>query len=115
MCLVVLSMLGVHEQEAMQLLQNASTAHYGITYVALFALPLFGAAQLRHTLASWLKVASAAGLASSLIAVLIAVYPIIDVSSNTSYAMKIGGTVLVSNLIAILIYRARRKTGLQSA
>ena len=115
MCLVVLSMLGVHEQEAMQLLQNASTAHYGITYVALFALPLFGAAQLRHTLPSWLKVASAAGLASSLIAVLIALYPIIDVSSNTSYAMKIGGTVLVSNLIAILIYRARRKTGLQSA
>jgi glutamate:GABA antiporter len=112
--LVVLSMLGVHEQEAMQLLQNASTAHYGITYVALFALPLFGTAQLRRTLPSWLKVASAAGLASSLIAVLIAVYPIIDVSSNTSYAMKIGGTVLVSNLIAVLIYRARRKSRLQN-
>lgn len=107
--LLVLSMLGVHEQEAMQLLQNASTAHYGITYVALFALPLFGAANLREALPKWLKPIAAAGLASSLIAVLIAVHPIINVSSNASYAAKIGGTVLVSNVIGVAIYRARRK------
>ncbi len=102
-------MLGVHEQEAMQLLQNASTAHYGITYVALFALPLFGAANLRRALPRWLKLISAAGLVSSLIAVLIAVYPIIDVSSNATYAAKIGGTVLLSNIVGVVIYRARRK------
>ncbi len=103
--LTVLSMFGVHEQEAMQLLQNASTAHYGIAYVALFALPLLGAANLRRALPKWLKFAAAAGLASSLVAVLIATYPIIDVSSRATYALKIGGTVLLSNLIGVLIYR----------
>jgi glutamate:GABA antiporter len=113
--LVVLSMLGVHEQEAMQVLQNASTVHYGISYVGLFALPLFGATHLRGALPQWLKVASAAGLLSSLVAVLIAVYPIIDVSSNASYAAKIAGTVLVSNLIAVILYRAHRKIAPRSA
>ncbi len=107
MVLVVLSMLGVHEQEAMQLLQNASTAHYGISYVALFALPLWGVAAVRRGLPLWVKLASAAGFVSSSIAVIIAVYPIIDVSSPVSYATKIVATVGVSNLLALWIYRRR--------
>jgi amino acid transporter len=111
MALVTASMLGVHEQEAMQLLQNASTVHYGITYVALFALPLFGSRSLRYELPGWIKILSGAGLGSSLIAVLIAVHPIIDVSSRASYAAKIAGTVLLSNATAVFIYRRRRRTG----
>jgi len=102
--LVVLSMLGVHEQEAMQLLQNASTAHYGIAYVALFALPLWGVARIRRRLPLWVKLASIAGFVSSSIALLIAVYPIIDVSSSLSYALKISATVAFSNLLALWIY-----------
>jgi amino acid transporter len=106
--LVTLSMLGVHEQEAMQLLQNASTAHYGIAYVALFSLPIWGAAQVRRSLPLWVKLAAVAGFTSSLIAVLIAVYPIIDVSNRASYAMKITATLAISNLLAIWIYASRR-------
>ena len=49
-----------------------------------------------------------AGLISSVVAVLISVYPIVDVSSRLSYAAKIGGTVLLSKAIGILIYRSRR-------
>jgi glutamate:GABA antiporter len=105
--LVVLSMLGVHEQEAMQLLQNASTAHYGVAYVALFALPLWGLARVRRGLPLWVKLASAAGLLSSSVAVLIAIYPIIDVSSPVSYAMKIVTTVAVSNVLAVWVYSRR--------
>ncbi len=108
MVLIVLSMLGVHEQEAMQLLQNASTAHYGITYVALFALPLWGVARIKRALPFWVKIASAAGFVSSAIAVLIAVYPIIDVSNPVGYASKIVATVAISNLLAVWIYRRRR-------
>ena len=44
--------------------------HYAIAYVALFALPLFGSAALRRQLPRWLKVAAAAGIASSLVALL---------------------------------------------
>ena len=48
MGLILLSMLGVKEQEASQLLVAASIVHYAIAYVALFALPLFGSAALRR-------------------------------------------------------------------
>ena len=45
--LLLLSMLGVRAQETMQLLLNATTVHYGLVYVALFALPLIGTAGFR--------------------------------------------------------------------
>jgi amino acid transporter len=107
--LLLLSMLGVRAQETMQLLLNASDVHYGITYVALFALPLFSAPAFRSGLPPWLRVVSLAGLLSSLIAVCIAIYPIVGVSSRLSYAAKIAGAVLLSNLLGVIVYRSRRK------
>jgi glutamate:GABA antiporter len=103
--LMALSMLGVHEQEAYQLLANASTVHYGVAYVLLFALPLFGQRELRQRLPRWLAPVAAAGLLASAIAVLIAVYPIVDVVSRSAYALKIGGLVLLTNAAAVWIYR----------
>jgi glutamate:GABA antiporter len=112
MAFILLSMLGVREQEANQLLVNASNVHYAIAYAALFALPLLGSSALRRSLPGWLKVVATAGLASSLIAMFIAVYPIIDVVSRRAYATKIGVTVIVSNLIGVLIYAlATRQPG----
>src|SRR5271170_5288810 len=107
MVLIFCSMLGVREQEALQLLNSASNVHYGIAYIALFAIPLFGSARLRKSLPRWLRVPALAGLISSAIAVLIAVYPIVDVVSNLEYAGKIIGVVLVSNLAGVLIYAMR--------
>ena len=108
LAMLVLSMIGVREQETMQLLQNASTVHYGLSYLALFALPLFGFARFRSQLPGWSKLVAGAGFFATLIAVVIAVHPIIDVSSNAGYAAKIAGTVVVSNTLGFLIYRARR-------
>jgi glutamate:GABA antiporter len=107
MVLIFCSMLGVREQESMQFLSNASSVHYGLTYVALFAIPLFGAPHLRKSLPRWLSVPALAGLLSSAVAVVIAVYPIIDVVSNFAYAGKIAGLVLLSNLCGVLIYATR--------
>jgi amino acid transporter len=101
---ILLSMLGVREQEANQLLINASNVHYAIAYVALFALPLIGGRALRQRLPGWLKGAAIAGLLSSLIALSISVYPIVDVVSRTAYAAKIGVTVIVSNLVGVLVF-----------
>ena len=103
--LMVLSMFGVHEQEAYQVLANASTVHYGVAYVILFALPLLGRRALRQRLPRRLAPVAAAGLLASLIAVLIAVYPIVDVVSRSAYALKIGGTVLLTNIAGVWIYR----------
>jgi len=107
MLMILLSMLGVHEQEAGQTLQEASVAHYAIAYIGLFALPIFGRAALADLLPRWVKLVAAAGLLSSLVSLFIAVYPIVAVVSREAYAAKICAVVAVSNVIGILIYRAR--------
>jgi amino acid transporter len=106
MALILLSMMGVREQEASQLLAAASIALYAIAYVALFALPIFGSPALRNALPAWVKLAALAGLISSLISLVIAVYPIVDVTSRGEYAAKISAVVVLSNLLGVLIYRA---------
>lgn len=109
MGLIFLSMLGVREQEASQLLAGASIALYAIAYVALFALPLLGSRKLRSALPAWVKVAALAGLISSAIALVIAVYPIVDVTSRGAYAAKIVVVVLLTNLAGLIIYRVGQR------
>jgi amino acid transporter len=109
MALILLSMMGVREQEASQLLAAAAIALYAITYVALFALPLLGSRQLRNALPAWVKVAALAGLIASVVSLVITVVPIVDVTSRGEYAAKICAVVVVSNLAGVLIYRAGHK------
>jgi len=110
MLFVLLSMLGVEEQEASQLLATASIVLYAITYVSLFALPVFGRASLRNALPGWLKAVSLAGLAASLISLCIAVYPIVNVVSKAAYAAKICSIVVIANMAGVVIYRAGQKS-----
>lgn len=105
MALILLSMLGVREQEANQLLAISAEAHYAIAYIALFAIPLFG----RLETPTWLKPIAAIGLLSSMVALFFAVYPIVDVVSKAAYAAKIGAVVLVTNLIGVAAYRFTRR------
>ena len=109
MSLIFLSMLGVGEQEASQLLAAASIAHYAIAYIAMFALPLVGRPALRSALPNWVKLAALGGLISSVIALAITVYPIVDVASRGAYAAKIGLVVLGSNLAGVMLYRAGKQ------
>jgi amino acid transporter len=109
MAVILLSMLGVREQEASQLLLNASIVHYAIAYIALFALPVFGRRALRSALPVWLKPVALAGMAASAIALLFAVYPIVDVVSRGSYAAKISGVVVLTNIAGVAIYRAGKR------
>jgi amino acid transporter len=115
MAVILLSMLGVREQEASQLLLNASIVHYAIAYVALFALPVFGSRKLRSALPGWLKAVALAGMGASAIALLIAVYPIVDVVSRASYAAKISGVVVLTNIAGVALYRAGKRRSLSSA
>jgi hypothetical protein len=112
MLFTLLSMLGVEEQEASQLLGTSSIVLYALTYVSLFALPVIGRASLRSALPGWVKVVSAAGLVASLVSLFIAVYPIVDVVSRVAYATKICAVVVVANMAGVVIYRAGRgRTG----
>jgi len=108
MALLLMASAGVHAQEAYQLLSNASLTHYELMYMAMFAIPLIGAASLRKLLPGWLKWVSLAGFCASLFSLLISIYPFVDVVNPLEYGVKIGGTVLVSNLIAVTFYMLRK-------
>jgi amino acid transporter len=109
MLLIFFSMLGVREQEASQLLAGSSIALYAITYVALFALPLLGRRALRSALPAWVKVLSLVGLISSVVSLVIMVYPIIDVADPGMYAAKICAVVVVTNVLGVAIYKAGQR------
>jgi hypothetical protein len=98
--------IGVGLQEAFQLLETAAGIFYGFTYLALFAIPLVGARRMAVTPPLWLRVASACGLAVTLLYCTLSVFPIIDVASWTMFAVKIISVLVVGNLIGIGIYLA---------
>jgi amino acid transporter len=105
-------LVGVGEQEAFQLLDNAAGIFYGFAYLTLFAIPLFGmrAAGVRPPL--WLKLASAAGFLVTLLYCVLSIFPIIDVTSWLSFSLKIVAVIVIANLIGTAIYLAaeRQKT-----
>ncbi len=107
--LILLAGIGVHAQEAFQVLSNASLTHYSLTYLAMFAIPLAGTAALRRTLPPWLKFLSAIGFCATAFSLVISAYPIVDVVDARAYAAKVLGTTLASNLVAILFYKLRNQ------
>ncbi len=107
--LVVLGSVGVHAQEAFQVLSNASLTHYELMYMAMFAIPIVGVGAVRKGLPGWLKWVAGMGFVATLYAFLISAYPFVDVVDPMAYAAKILGTVTVSNLIAVGFYFARRR------
>jgi amino acid transporter len=110
LALVLLASTGVHAQEAYQLLTNASLTHYEVAYLAMFGVPLFGAAALRRSLPTWLKWTSAIGFLATLFSLLISAYPFVTVINARTYAIKILSTILLSNLIAVAFYTFRTRT-----
>jgi amino acid transporter len=107
--LVVLAMVGVHSQETYQVLTGASLTHYEIAYLAMFAVPLAGRAALRRDMPMWFKGTSAVGFAATCFSLLISAYPFVGVVNAKAYAAKILGTILLSNVVAVVFYRLRRK------
>ena len=100
----LLSLTGVHAQEAFQLLDNTGGIFYALTYLALFAIPLFGMKALGVRAPWWLKIACASGFIVTLIYIRFAIVPITEVGSALTFALKIITTVLIANVIGVTIY-----------
>jgi amino acid transporter len=114
--LVVMGGLGVHAQEAYQLLQGASLTHYELAYLAMFAIPMVGAKVVRVALPRSLTWISLVGFCATGFSLLISAYPVVDVASPTVFAAKILGTTVVSNGVALVFYlvRSRRAVAARS-
>src|SRR5205085_2092826 len=81
----LISIIGVGQQEAYQLLQNASGILYALTYVVMFAIPLIGLRGISPRPPLWVKIVSASGLLMTLLYVTLSVFPIINVESRLAF------------------------------
>ena len=95
---------GAGRQEAFQLLQNASAIFYGLTYLAMFAIPILGYANATPTL----RIAATSGFAMTLLCVVLSVFPIIEVPNRLLFTIKLSGAVALGNLIGVAIYKFQR-------
>ena len=105
--LSAVGLIGVGKQEAFQLLWNSAGIFYGLTYLAMFAVPLFGLRRAAVRAPWWIKACAASGLLMTGLYVTLSVLPIIPVGSRTMFAAKIIGLIVVTNLIGVALYGAR--------
>jgi amino acid transporter len=108
--IAMLSLVGVGQAEAFQLLFNAGGMFYALTYVVMFAIPLFGLSGVTPRPPSWLRVVSLSGLLMTLLYVGLSVFPIIKVGSATTFALKISLLIVCANAVgAVILLAAHRR------
>ena len=100
----LVGLIGVGKQEAFQILWNASGLFYALTYVVMFAIPIFGLKAADERPPMWLKFIALSGLAMTLLYVALSVVPIIQVDNRLTFALKIGGLIIATNIVGVLIF-----------
>jgi len=103
------SLSGVHAHEAFQLIDNAGGIFYALTYLVLFAIPLFGMKALGVKSPWWLKIACASGFIVTLIYIRYAIVPITNVEDLRSFGLKIIVTVVAANIVGVALYVVRKR------
>ncbi len=101
--------IGVGHQEAFELLITWSFTFYGLAYLALFAIPLFSSKNRGLRPKMWLRFASASGFVTTLLFVVLSVFPIIPLENPWRYSLKIAGVIFGANALALIVYRAGRR------
>jgi len=104
---LILGSAGVGSQEAIQLMSNSAVILYALTYVLMFSIPLLG----RGERASWsVRIAAVSGLLTTLLYVVLSIFPVINVANPLGFTLKVGGTVLAVNAAGTLYFvYAKRK------
>jgi len=117
LALGLVGLIGVGKQEAFQLLWNASGVFYALTYLAMFAIPLIGLRGATSRPPAWLKLAASSGLVMTLLYVGLSIVPIIQVESRLMFALKIGGLIVITNILGVAIFgmAAKRRRAAQAA
>jgi amino acid transporter len=103
-------LIGVGHQEAFELLQIWGFTFYAIAYLALFAIPLFVTKKSALGAPLWMKLLAIFGFILTLLFVLLSVFPIIPVDSQSAYTLKTIAVLVVANLSGLLLYSLRPKS-----
>ena len=100
---------GVGAQEAFELLQIWAFTFYAIAYLALFAIPVMGrkASSLRGP--AWMRLLACSGFLMTLLFVVLSIFPIITVASQSAYSAKTVAVILLANLAGLVLYYKLQK------
>ena len=105
----LVSLVGVGQAEAFQLVFNAGGIFYALTYVVMFAIPLVGLKGVSPRPPLWVKGAACSGLLMTVLYIVLSIFPIIDVASVSGFALKISVVIVLLNLVGIAILIAGRR------
>jgi len=105
----MLSLIGVGQAEAFQLLFNAGGMFYALTYAVMFAIPIFGLRGITPGPPAWLKIVSFSGLLMTVLYIILSALPIIKVESVATFAFKISLVIIAANALGVLILVSARR------
>jgi amino acid transporter len=109
----MLSLVGVGQAEAFQLIFNAGGIFYALTYVVMFAIPLIGLRGVTPRPPWWIKGAAWSGLLITVLYTVLSVFPIIQVASVAGFALKITSVIVLLNIVGFgILVAARRRSNL---
>lgn len=104
-------LVGVGNQEAFEMLQIWGFTFYGIAYLALFAVPVLAVKNRSLRGPLWLRALAVSGFLLTLLFVILSVFPIIPVASESAYTRKTIEVLLLANLAGFLLYKLRPLRG----
>jgi amino acid transporter len=107
--LAVAGLSGVGHQEAYQLFSSSALVFYALTYLAMFAIPLAGLGKDMPPRPATLRVACASGFLTTLLFVVLAIFPIVRVESRAAFGLKVISVVLAANSLGAAVYFAGKK------
>ncbi|HKP36354.1 MAG TPA: APC family permease [Pyrinomonadaceae bacterium] len=100
-------LVGVLEEEAFQIQDNAATMFYALIYIVLFAIPFVAMKRFGVKAPWWLLAASASGLIVSIIAGFYAMFPVKPVDRPIAFAVKVFAVAAIANVIGFGLYLIR--------
>jgi amino acid transporter len=107
--MLVLGSAGVHAAEAFGVLNDASSEFYALAYLAMFLIPICGAAVVRERLPRWIALPCVCGVVAILFVLVLNAYPFVAVERPGVFAVKILGTFALVNACGYGFYRVRRR------
>jgi amino acid transporter len=102
-------LVGVGAQEAFELLLIWAFTFYAIAYLALFAIPLLAGKESSLRGPLWMKVLASFGFLMTLLFVVLSIFPIIPVASQSAYSAKTVAVIVLANLAGLVLYYKRPK------
>jgi amino acid transporter len=102
-------LIGVGAQEAFELLLIWAFTFYAIAYLALFAIPILAGKESSLRGPLWMKLLATFGFLMTLMYVVLSIFPIISVASQSAYSAKTVAVIFLANLAGLVLYYRRPK------